>query len=105
MSNYYNYRNWRDYPPAPPSKYSFLTGLFGSAVSAIRHAFLNLDKNALDKLLLRYGKIYGNSAERYARKTFPDWQIGLTILSGQTMERLIELVPPYLSPDQRFLIL
>lgn len=98
------YRGWysRDYKP---SKYSVLAGLFGSAVSEIRKAFFDLDKDALDELLDDYGAIHGDSAEGYARKTFSNWKSGKTNLSGQTMERLIELVPPYLPPDQRFNIL
>jgi hypothetical protein len=79
--------------------------LFGNGVGEIRRAFLNLHDQALDKLLTDYGSIYSGGAEAYARKTFPMWKSGATNLSGQTMERLVELVPPYLSPDQRFAIL
>jgi hypothetical protein len=82
-----------------------LTRLFGGGVSEIRRAFLNLDDDALDELFSDYGSIYGDSAEKYARKTFPKWKSGATNLSGQTMERLVELVPPYLSSEQRFSIL
>lgn len=98
------YRGWysRDYKP---SKYSVLAGLFGSAVLEIRKAFFDLDKDALDELFDDYGAIHGDSAESYARKTFPNWKSGKTNLSGQTMERLIELVPPYLPADRRFDIL
>ncbi|WP_442756726.1 CFI-box-CTERM domain-containing protein [Methylocystis sp. JAN1] len=92
-------RSWK------PPKYSALTGLFGNAVGEIKSAFLNMDSGALDELFAEYGGKYGKSAEAYARKTHPKWRIGTTTLSGQTMERLIELVPPYLSSDQRFAIL
>jgi len=101
------YRSWRSrgWGHSPPSKYSILTGLFGSAVSQIRHAFENLEEDALDELFSDYGAIHGESAERYARKTYPKWKSRSTKLSGQTMERLVELVPPYLSAEQRFSIL
>lgn len=82
-----------------------LVGQFGDGVGEIKSAFLNLDEDARDELFSDYGAIHGVSAERYARKTFPNWKSGATNLSGQTLERLIELVPPYLSPDQRFTIL
>jgi hypothetical protein len=49
--------------------------------------------------------MHGASAEAYARNTYPHWKSGKTGLSGQTMERLVTLVPPYLSPEQRFKIL
>ena len=103
-----SYRSWRSRGwggSRGPSKYSVLKELFGGAVGEIRKAFLNLEDKALDELFTDYGEIYGESAERYARKTFPDWECGNTKLSGRTMERLIELVPPYLSAEQRFTIL
>lgn len=99
---YYGYRSWRRHEP---SKYSVLAGLFGSAIRDIRAAFEKLDKDDLDELFSDYGAIHGDSAERYARKTFSGWKRGTIKLSGQTMERLVELVPPYLSPKQRFSIL
>ena len=102
------YRSWRSRGwggSSAPSKHTVLSDLFGSGVSAIYQNFISLDEDALDELLSDYGAIHGSSAEKYARKTFPKWKSGATKLSGQTMERLIELVPPYLSPDQRFSIL
>jgi len=66
---------------------------------------MHLDEGARDELFSDYGAIHGSSAERYARKTFPKWKSGLTGLSGQTMQRLVQLVPPYLAPEQRFSIL
>ncbi|AZP12442.1 CFI-box-CTERM domain-containing protein [Undibacterium parvum] len=82
-----------------------LSALFGSAVSEIKQAFLIIDDEAIDELFSDYGSIYGDSAERYARKTYPKWKDQTTKLSGQTMERLVELVPPYLDSTQRFSIL
>ena len=103
-----NYRSWRSRgwdTSSRPSKYSVLSNLFGDAVVEIRNAFFNLESDALEELFLDYGAKYGDSPERHARKTFPKWKNGSTKLSGQTMERLIELVPPYLSSNQRFRVL
>lgn len=102
------YRSWRSRGYGSsfrPSKYSMLTSLFGGGVGEIRRAFLNLSEDGIDELFSDYGSIYGDSAEKYARKTFPKWKSGATNLSGQTMERLVELVPPYLSAEERFSIL
>jgi hypothetical protein len=96
-------RGWRN--SYSPSKYSVLSGLFGDAVKNIRDAFFDFSDDALDELFSDYGEMYGESAERYARNTFPKWKSRSTSLSGQTMERLVELVPPYLSAEQRFSIL
>jgi hypothetical protein len=99
-----SYRRWSG-RGAGPSKYYELTKLFGGAVGAIQSAFLALDEEALDALLSDYGEIHGASPEAYARKAFPKWKSGATKLSGQTMERLVTFVPPYLAPAQRFEIL
>lgn len=98
----YRYRNWGS---NPPSKYSKLQGMFGDAVPEIKNKFFQLEPDATNELLLDYGVIHGKSAENYARKTIPKWRNGTTKLSGQTMERLIELVPPYFSAKQRLEIL
>lgn len=91
--------------PREPSKYQKLTDLFGDAVGDIKSAFFNLDKTALELLLTAYGKRYRENAERYARKTFHSWRTRTIELSGQTMERLIELVPPHLTAEQRYNLL
>lgn len=100
------YRSWRGRGySSKPTKYDTLTGLFGGAVADMRKAFLALDGDAIDSLLSDYGSIHGDAAERYARKTYPSWKSGLTKLSGQTLERLVELIQPYLEPEQRHDIL
>jgi hypothetical protein len=99
------YYGYYSYPDNVPSKYSCLVGLFGGAVEDIKRTFLQFHGNTLEALLRRYSALYGDQAGKYARKTFPMWQCSVTKLSGQTMERLIELVPPYLSPEQRFNLL
>lgn len=102
------YRSWRSRSlseSSSPSKYSVLTELFGAAVERIKNSFLDFDQETRNELFSDYGAIYGESAERYAQKTFQQWKSGATKLSGQTMQRLIALVPPYLSPEQRFSVL
>jgi len=98
------YRSWSSRSYAP-SQYSRLVSLFGGAVGDVKQAFLALDDDALDALLEDYSALHGDQAGKYARKTFPSWKSGATKLSGQTMERLVELVPPYLSSEQRFSLL
>lgn len=99
-----SYKSWRSRGygrSSAPSKYTALFQKFGAVVGEIRKAFLALEEDALDELFQDYGAIHGTSAEAYARKTYPAWKIGKTTLSGQTLERLVELVPPYLEPVQR----
>jgi hypothetical protein len=95
------FRGYR-YRAQGPCKHSVLSALFGPMVGQIRSAFLNLEEGALEELLEDYAAAHGKSAATYAQKTYPKWKSGATNLSGQTMERLVALVPPYLSTDQRF---
>lgn len=98
------YRRWSG-RSSQPTKYSVLSGIIGDGVWGIRSAFLSLNDDALDQILDDYGQIYGAAAAQYARKTYSKWKDGSTKLSGQTMERLVELVPPYLEAEQRHNIL
>ena len=104
---YYGYRTWRGGWSGyqKPTKYDELRRLFGESVAEIKAAFFALEDDALDELFSDYGAIHGEPAEQYARRTFPAWRSRKTGLSGQTMERLISLVPPYLSAEQRKQIL
>jgi hypothetical protein len=95
------YRGYR-YRSQGPSKFSKLASLFGGMVEQIRVAFLHLEDDALEELFEDYESAHGKSAATYAKKAYPKWKSGATKLSGATMERLVELVPPYLSPEQRF---
>lgn len=63
---------------------------------------MNFDAETLDEILQDYGALYGESAEKYARNTYHNWKRGATQLSGKTLERLVELVPPYLSAETRY---
>ncbi len=100
------YRSWRGRGySSKPTKYDALSALFGGAVGDMRKAFLSLDEDALDSLMSDYGSMHGDAAERYARKTYSSWKSGSTKLSGQTLERLVELIQPYLEPEQRHDIL
>lgn len=96
---YYRRRNWGAYQV---SKRQELTYLFAGIDREIQEIFLNLSPSAIDSLFYRYGKIHGKSAERYARKTFPKWKSRETKLSGQTAERLLNLIPHYLSKEKRY---
>ncbi|MDN7129843.1 hypothetical protein J6I92_08160 [Pseudidiomarina sp. 1APR75-15] len=78
-----------------------LSLLFGDVTEDIRQKFLSLNMPELNHVLADYGAIYGEAAERYARKTYPMWVSGSTSLSGQTLERLIELVPRHLDSEAR----
>lgn len=100
-----SYRRYRSYGTDLVPTYTVLARMFGEAVGDIKQAFLKLDAECLQELLEAYGEKHGANAASYARKTFPDWSRGRVELSGKTMERLIELVPPYLSDSKRYELL
>ncbi|USE39510.1 CFI-box-CTERM domain-containing protein [Endozoicomonas sp. SCSIO W0465] len=77
----------------------------GPVVKDVQGAFFDLSNRQLNELFSRYGEEHSLKAENYARETFPRWKSGATKMSGQTMERLLNLVPKYLTFDQRYEIL
>jgi hypothetical protein len=94
----YNYSRARQHI----SERAQLTQLFGGIDREIEQLFLNLDSRSRDILLRWYGQQFGPQAEKYARTTYPKWKSGAVRLSGQTAQRLLELIPPLLPLERRF---
>ncbi len=82
--------------------YEALSDRLGPIVNDVRDAFFNLDSDGLRLLLSRYRRQYGNKAADYAQDAFPIWKSGGRKMSGQTAERILNLVPGFLSHDQRY---
>jgi hypothetical protein len=95
----YGARNWAQYHQ---NKRQELAHIFGGIENDILQIFLNLPSFARHGLLSRYGEKFGSGAEQHARNTYSDWQRGVVKPAGKTMERLIELLPPFLNDTQRF---
>jgi hypothetical protein len=103
MTYYYRgYRGRRYWGSYHVSKRRQLTNLFGGIDQDIERAFFALPSFVLDALFIEYGRHHGKSAEAYARRTYPQWKSSTVKLSGQTAERLLELLPPRLSKEQRY---
>lgn len=103
MAYYYRgYRSGRYWSSYHRSKRSELTDLFGGIDRDIEKVFLSLPEIVLDALFIDYGRKYGKNTASYARRTYSKWKSGAVKLSGKTAERLIELLPPRLSKEQRF---
>ena len=100
----YNYRNSRGELAAIEHvrAYRALTQRLGPVVPKIKEAFLQLDAQKLERLLSDYEQAHGAKAASYAREAYPRWKAGTTKMSGQTAERMINLVPKYLETSQRF---
>lgn len=85
-------------------QYRELSTRLGPIVEDIKQAFFNLLPADLENLLEIYARQYGTKAADYARRTLPLWRSGRTKISGQTAQRLLNLVPKYLSFEQRYVI-
>ena len=99
-----NYRN-QEYWDNEEREKTILRNKFGNAINEITNEFYTMNSSDMGKLLKIYGNLHGWKAENYARETIPKWRSGQVKPSSQTLKRLIDLVPPYLSPEKRFKIL
>ena len=79
-----------------------LTHRFGGVDRDVEKQFFALARRDLTILFCRYRAKYGAVAESYARRTYDSWKNGGVKMSGQTAERLLDLVPPLVSPAIRF---
>lgn len=82
--------------------YCALERRLGSIIGDVRQEFFSLPPSKLAVLLAEYEKKHGYKAAEYARETMPKWRSGKTKMSGQTAERLLNLVPKYLAYERRF---
>ena len=74
---------------------------FGGIDEDVTKAFFGLRPVDFEKVLELYEASYGRSAAQYARTAFRKWRSGPTMASGQTLERLLEVVPYVLSFDTK----
>ncbi len=73
----------------------------GYADQTVKETFFTLSGKALGDLLEQYARLYGESAEQYARATIPRWRSGSVHMSGMVAERLFGLLPPFMQADQK----
>lgn len=95
-------RRWNSYSYYAVSKREELTTTFGGIDRDIERLFLSLHQEDLEELLEVYEEEFGRSAANYARATFPKWKAKKVKMGAKVAERLLNLVPPLLSPGERF---
>src|SRR3569833_3352198 len=66
----------------------------GGTDQDVKQYFFSLPPNEMGQLLALYGQKHGAKAQDYAEKTIESWRSGKRHMSGQTMERLFNLLPP-----------
>lgn len=67
--------------------------------------FLGLAPERVSTLLDDYAAAYGVGARRYAKSAYAKWQTGAVMMSGQTVSRLLELLPRHMTPDEKLALL
>lgn len=78
---------------------------FGSIVADIKEHFFSLSSYSLHSLLMNYKSTYGDNAYAYAVSTYPLWRNGSRCMSDQTLLRLVETLPKFLTEEQRLHLL
>jgi len=82
--------------------YEMLSFELGPIVDDVRNTFFELSDIHLKSLLMLYRNKYGNKPANYALEAYPIWKSGERKMSGQTAQRLLDLIPKYLTSEQRF---
>jgi hypothetical protein len=80
-------------------------GLYDGIDKDIEQLFFTLDPREIEKMFLHYKRDYGREAHEYAVKTFRRWRAGEVRISGQVADRLLAIVPHYISFDQKYRLL
>ena len=82
-----------------------LTGSFhryGSLVDRVTRIFFAMEPETTDRVLQAYRERYGDGAYAYARRTIGAWRQGQVKQVGQTVMRLLEVVPHFVDLDTKF---
>jgi len=75
---------------------------YGGLERDVQSIFFDIDNATLERILDDYQARYGYGARNYASRTFSKWRSGNVGMSGVVLERLIHVVPPHLSFEQKY---
>jgi hypothetical protein len=75
---------------------------YGSLVDRVTRIFFAMDPDTVEKVLQTYRLRYGDGAYAYAKRTIASWQHGQVRHVGQTVMRLLEVVPMFVDLDTKF---
>jgi hypothetical protein len=76
-----------------------------STYSYIENEFFNADRETFQKITGLYCDLYGYGPYKYLIDTYQYWKLGKVSTSKQTMNRILECVPRFLTIEKRFFIL
>ena len=75
---------------------------YGSLVDRVTRIFFAMDPETMDRVLQAYREEYGDGAYAYARRTIGAWKQGQVKQVGQTVMRLLNVVPQFVDLDTKF---
>ena len=75
---------------------------FGSLVDRVTRIFFAMDPQTEDRVLQAYREKYGDGAYAYAKRTIGAWKRGQVKQVGQTVMRLLDVVPQFVDLDTKF---
>lgn len=75
---------------------------YGSLVDRVTRIFFAMDPETVDRVLQSYRERYGDGAYAYAKRTIGAWKQGQVKQVGQTVMRLLEVVPNFVDLDTKF---
>lgn len=79
-----------------------LSELLAGIDDDIKAAFARLSPSSLCALMIDYEAAYGIAARQYAERTWQQWSLGEIKMSAQVAQRLLSLVPKFMSLEERF---
>ncbi len=75
---------------------------YGSLVDRVTRIFFAMEPETVDRVLQAYRERYGDGAYAYARRTIGAWKQGQVKQVGQTVMRLLDVVPQFVDLDTKF---
>ncbi len=78
---------------------------YGGVDADVREVFFSLSPEPLNRVLADYREKNGQAAHEYARRVYAEWKSGKVQMSGQVSERLLAIVPRYLSFPVKYALL
>jgi hypothetical protein len=75
---------------------------YGSLVDRVTRIFFAMSPETVEKVLQKYRQKYGDGAHAYAKRTIASWQHGQVRHVGQTVMRLLEVVPMFVDLETKF---
>jgi hypothetical protein len=99
QSRRYRSSRWGDFTPTQSGQVS---RLYGGIDHDVRRMFFALDGFTLKLVFNRYERDHGAGKRKYAEKTFEEWRSGRVQMGGEIRDRLVRIVPAFLTFDQKY---